>query len=104
MLINKHNVSVTCVHPGGIKTGIARNGRKTSSQDAGKIDELFEKKLARMTAEKAAGIILDSAVKGKARVLVGIDAHIIHNAAKFAGSAYQDVVAWGARRVVPKQK
>lgn len=104
MLINKHPVTVTCIHPGGIKTGIARNGRKTASEDASKIDDLFEKKLARMTAEKAAKIILDGAVKGKARVLVGIDAHIIHNAAKFAGSAYQDVVAWGAPRVVPKKK
>ena len=34
MLINGHPVGVTCVHPGGIKTGIARNGRKTASQDA----------------------------------------------------------------------
>ena len=104
MLINKHPVTVTCVHPGGIKTGIARNGRKTASQDASKIDELFEKRLARMTAEKAAGIILDGALKGKARVLVGIDAHVIHNAAKFAGSAYQDVVAWGSPRVMPKKR
>jgi NADP-dependent 3-hydroxy acid dehydrogenase YdfG len=104
MLINKHPVTVTCIHPGGIKTGIAKNGRKTASQDAAKIDELFEKRLARMTAEKAAGIILDGAVKGKARVLVGIDAHIIHNAAKFAGSAYQDVIAWGSPKVMPKKK
>ena len=34
MLINGHPVTVTCVHPGGIKTGIARNGRKTAGQDA----------------------------------------------------------------------
>ncbi|RNL64208.1 SDR family NAD(P)-dependent oxidoreductase [Nocardioides marmoriginsengisoli] len=104
MLINKHPVTVTCIHPGGIKTGIARNGRKTASQDAGKIDELFDKRLARMTAEKAAGIILDNAVKGKARVLVGIDAHIIHHLAKVAGSRYQDVVAWGAPKTMPKPK
>ncbi|MCZ4499573.1 MAG: hypothetical protein JWQ74_2126 [Marmoricola sp.] len=104
MLINKHNVSVTCVHPGGIKTGIARNGRKTASENAAKIDELFEKKLARMTAEKAAKIILDGAKAKKARVLVGLDAHLIHHAAKLAGSRYQDVVAWGAPRTMPKKK
>ena len=34
MLIAGHPVGVTCVHPGGIKTGISRNGRKTASQDA----------------------------------------------------------------------
>ncbi|MCW2857234.1 MAG: hypothetical protein JWR52_2849 [Marmoricola sp.] len=104
MLINKHPVSVTCVHPGGIKTGISRNGRKTASQDGAKLDELFEKRLARMTAEKAADIILEAAKKKKARVLVGIDAHIIHNAAKFAGSTYQDVVAWGAPKTMPGRK
>ncbi|HET6153194.1 MAG TPA: SDR family NAD(P)-dependent oxidoreductase [Marmoricola sp.] len=104
MLINKHNVSVTCVHPGGIKTGISRNGRKTASQDASKLDELFDKRLARMSAEKAAKIILDGTKAKKARVLVGIDAHIIHNAAKFAGAAYQDVVAWGAPKTMPKPK
>jgi NAD(P)-dependent dehydrogenase (short-subunit alcohol dehydrogenase family) len=103
MLVNKHNVSVTCVHPGGIKTGISRNGRKTASQDASRLDELFEKRLARMTAEKAADIILEGAKKKKARVLVGIDAHIIHHLAKAAGSRYQDVVAWGMPRVVQKK-
>ena len=45
------------------------------SQDARAIDRLFEKKLARMTAEKAAQIIIKGALAGKARVLVGIDAH-----------------------------
>ena len=38
MLVNGHPVGVTCVHPGGIKTGIARNGRKTASEDAAAID------------------------------------------------------------------
>jgi NAD(P)-dependent dehydrogenase (short-subunit alcohol dehydrogenase family) len=104
MLINKHPVTVTCIHPGGIKTGIARNGRKTASQDASKIDELFEKRLARMTAEKAAGIILDGALKGKARVLVGIDAHALHHFAKWTGSGYQDVIARLAPMTMPKPK
>lgn len=98
MLINGHQVSVTCVHPGGIKTGIARNGRKTSSQDAAAIDSFFEKKLARMTAGRAAEIIIKAALAGKARVLVGIDAHAMHHFAKLTGSRYQDIIA----RVAPK--
>src|SRR5690242_6725681 len=103
MLINKHPVSVTCVHPGGIKTGISRNGRKTASQNAAKLDELFDKRLARMSAEKAAQIILDGAMAKKARVLVGIDAHLFHQFAKFTGSRYQDVIAAVAPRVMPKR-
>jgi NAD(P)-dependent dehydrogenase (short-subunit alcohol dehydrogenase family) len=104
MLINRHPVTVTCIHPGGIKTGIARNGRKTEGQDAAAIDRLFEEKLARMPAEKAARIILDAAAAGKARQLVGIDAHLIHHFAKFTGSRYQDVVARVAGRVIPDKK
>jgi NAD(P)-dependent dehydrogenase (short-subunit alcohol dehydrogenase family) len=104
MLINGHKVTVTCIHPGGIKTGIARHGRKTKGQDAAAIDKLFEQRLARMPADKAARIILDAAVAGKARQLVGIDAHLIHHFAKFTGSRYQDVVARIAPRTMPKKK
>lgn len=104
MLINRHPVTVTCIHPGGIKTGIARHGRKTKGQDAEAIDNLFEKRLARMPADKAARIILDAAVAGKARQLVGIDAHLIHHFAKLTGSRYQDVVARIAGRVIPHKK
>jgi NAD(P)-dependent dehydrogenase (short-subunit alcohol dehydrogenase family) len=104
MLINGHPVGVTCVHPGGIKTGIARNGRKTASQDAAAIDSFFDKKLARMTAEKAAQIILKGALSGKARVLVGADAHALHHFAKVTGSRYQDIVARFAERTMPARK
>ncbi len=91
-------------HPGGIKTGIARNGRKTASQDAEAIDSFFEQKLARMTAEKAAQIIMKGAVAGKARVLVGFDAHAMHHLAKLTGSRYQDIVARLAPRTMPARR
>ena len=71
MLVNRHPVTVTCVHPGGIKTGIVRNGRTTAGEDHAKLTALFDKKLAKMPADKAAAIILKGALSGKARVLVG---------------------------------
>jgi NAD(P)-dependent dehydrogenase (short-subunit alcohol dehydrogenase family) len=104
LLINGHPVGVTCVHPGGIKTGIARNGRKTPSQDGPAIDSLFEDKLARMTPERAAEIILKGALSGKARVLVGADAHAMHHLAKLTGSRYQDLVAKLAPKRMPARK
>ena len=100
MLSNRHPVTVTCVHPGGIKTGISRNGRKTPSQKPDQVDDLFEKKLARMTPERAAEIILKGAMAGKARVLVGLDAHALHQFQRLAGARYQDVVARVHRRMV----
>jgi NAD(P)-dependent dehydrogenase (short-subunit alcohol dehydrogenase family) len=104
MLVAGHPVGVTCVHPGGIKTGISRNGRKTASQDAEALDRLFEKKLARMEPERAAQIIVGAILKGKARQLVGIDAHLIHHACKLLGSRYQDVIARYSLRVIPPTK
>jgi NAD(P)-dependent dehydrogenase (short-subunit alcohol dehydrogenase family) len=104
MLVAGHPVGVTCVHPGGIKTGISRNGRKTPSQDAEAVDRLFEKKLARMEPERAAEIIVGAILKGRARQLVGIDAHLVHHAAKLVGARYQDVAAWWANRLVPPTK
>jgi len=104
MLVGKYPVSVTCVHPGGVKTGISRHGRKTASQDAAALDKLFEQRLARMSPQKAARIILDGALSGKPRVLVGIDAQIVHQFARITGAHYQDVLAMLAKRIIPSPK
>lgn len=101
LLMAGHPVGVTVVHPGGIRTAIARNARVTESEDKVTTARFFDEKLARMSPEKAARIILDGMLAGKARVLVGIDAHLLHHFAKLAGSRYQDVVARVAARVLP---
>ena len=49
MLIAGHPVGVTAVHPGGIKTAIARNARVSAKEDKEATAKLFDKKLARMT-------------------------------------------------------
>ncbi len=101
MLIGGHNVGVTSVHPGGIKTAIARNARVSAKEDKEATAKLFDKKLAKMTPERAAEIIVDGILKNKARVLVGLDAHALHTFAKFAGSRYQNVIAKVSKRVLP---
>ena len=68
------------------------------SQDADALDELFDEKLAKMPADKAAADHPQGALSASARVLVGLDAHVLHHFAKLTGSRYQDVVA----RVYPK--
>jgi NADP-dependent 3-hydroxy acid dehydrogenase YdfG len=101
MLIAGHKVGVTAVHPGGIKTAIARNARVSEHEDKAATAKLFDEKLARMTPERAAEIIVKGILKNQARVLVGLDAHAIHTFGKLAGSRYQDVVAFGSKRVLP---
>ena len=101
MLIAGHPVGVTAVHPGGIKTAIARNARVSAKENKEQTAQLFDEKLARMTPERAAEIIVNGILKNRARVLVGIDAHAMHHLAKLLGSRYQDVVARTSKRVLP---
>lgn len=103
MLIDKHKVGVTAVHPGGIKTSVARSARYSAKDDAATSARFFDEKLAKMSPEKAARIIVKGIHKNQARVLVGLDAHVIHNFGKFTGSYYQDIVALGAKYVMPKK-
>ncbi|WP_137293773.1 SDR family NAD(P)-dependent oxidoreductase [Nocardioides dongxiaopingii] len=101
MLVAGHPVGVTAVHPGGIKTAIARNARYSAKEDGAASARLFDKKLARMTPEKAAAVIVRGIERNQARVLVGIDAHALHHLAKLTGSRYQDLVARASKKVVP---
>jgi NADP-dependent 3-hydroxy acid dehydrogenase YdfG len=101
MLVAGHPVGVTVVHPGGIKTAIARNARYSAKEDGEESAKFFDNNLARMTPERAAEIILKGVEDNKARVLVGIDAHAVHTAAKLLGSRYQDIVASRARKLAP---
>jgi NADP-dependent 3-hydroxy acid dehydrogenase YdfG len=101
MLVAGHPVGVTVVHPGGIKTAIARNARYSDKEDGEESAKFFDKNLARMAPERAAEIILKGVQNDKARVLVGIDAHALHQVAKLLGSRYQDVVANRAKKIAP---
>lgn len=102
MLISDHNVAVTCVHPGGIKTAIARNATASGDHNAQGLGEFFDKYLANTSSEKAADIILSAVTKERARVLVGADAKLIDLGVRLVGSWYQGVSArlfrWGMSR------
>ena len=87
------SVSCTCVHPGGVKTNIARFGRSGQSNTFGggkshqEIVDGFDK-VARTTPEKAAEIILTGAAKNKKRVLVGFDAWLIDKVQRLLPTRY----------------
>lgn len=75
------NIGVTCVHPGGIKTNIAKNARigqggfvTPAMHQQGSIS--FGK-AAKTTPQEAARQIWTGVRRNKARVLVGADAHLI---------------------------
>ena len=88
-------LSVTCVHPGGIRTNIARSARTDGAAgvaDADERDKQFQQ-LARTTPERAAEIILKGTARGKRRILVGWDAWLIQQFIKLFPTSYHWVTA-----------
>jgi NADP-dependent 3-hydroxy acid dehydrogenase YdfG len=105
MLVAGHRVRVTAVHPGGVKTAIARNARYSDREDGVESARIFDEKMATMEPERAAEIIVEKGILGgKARLLVGLDAHVIHQLARLSGSRYQDVVARLAEQRRPPKR
>jgi NAD(P)-dependent dehydrogenase (short-subunit alcohol dehydrogenase family) len=98
-------VGASCVHPGGIKTNIARASKMDPSMHALGIDDLaaasrrFERSF-RTTADEAAEIILRGVEKNARRILVGTDAHIIDLFQRLIPSHYHGVVARLHQRIV----
>jgi short-subunit dehydrogenase len=96
-------VSATCVHPGGIRTNIAKTARidsttakKISNMDAAMAK--FDKMLNATTAESAAQQIIRAVEKNQRRVLVGMDAKFMDKLVRLLGSWYQPLATYGAKK------
>jgi NADP-dependent 3-hydroxy acid dehydrogenase YdfG len=101
MILARHPVAVTTVHPGGIRTAIARNATAAEGLDRDDLAKLFDKRLARTSPERAAKIILDAVRKKKARVLVGTDAKLLDIMVRMAGPYYQQLFGPVLGRLMP---
>jgi len=73
------SVSVSCVHPGGIRTPIARHSRLGAATPAAKREENIARfeRLARTPPETAAAKILHGVERRAPRILIGFDAYQI---------------------------
>ena len=91
-------VSATCIHPGGIKTNIARSARFTESggRMLGKNNELtrqaFNDNMLRTSAEKAAEVILRGVERNRRRVVIGLDAHLMDWVQRLMPALYQRLI------------
>jgi len=77
--LNETRVAVSCVHPGGVKTNIARNSRVgagTPTEWKQQGAKFFDK-VAKTSPEKAAEIIVDGIKSRNPRILIGTDARLI---------------------------
>jgi len=95
-------VSCTTVHPGGIKTNIARNARMHESvmSFAGSADEARDgfDKVAMTTPEKAARQILAAVEHDRRRALIGPDAKLFDLVSRLPAGVYQRALVFGAKR------
>jgi NAD(P)-dependent dehydrogenase (short-subunit alcohol dehydrogenase family) len=94
------NIAVSCVHPGGVATNIARDGKIGEHADA-KTKEQFVRyhtKVSRTTPEGAAEIIVRGIKRRTKRILVGADARLIefvHRAAPVNYMSLMDRLSGG---------
>ena len=80
------SISVSCVHPGGIKTNIARNARVNRAMfdlTRKKGENIYEEVVFRTTADDAAKIIISGIRRNKRRILVGLDAKALDLLTRF---------------------
>lgn len=73
------NIRVSAVHPGGIKTNIARSSRlgENAPEEYSQQAADFFDKVAQTSPEKAAETIVKGIKKENPRILIGADAHAI---------------------------
>ncbi len=88
-------VSATTVHPGGIKTNIAKKMRSYDESP----DEVARQfaRIATTTPERAARQILAAVKANRRRALIGVDANVIDFLSRLPGSLVHRVLALGAR-------
>jgi short-subunit dehydrogenase len=89
--MNKTSVTVTSVHPGGIKTNIARHSRYGDTDES--TIQKFEKSFI-TSPEKAAKEIIHAIKCKKQRVLVGPDAKLLY----FLNRLSPRLMAWALIR------
>jgi short-subunit dehydrogenase len=101
-------VSAVTVHPGGVRTNIARNARvRKDPQGLGRTHEQMAAEFEAIlmtTPDKAAEIIVRGVERGKARILVGPDAYAFDALARVTPTHYYDLIARMERLMRKRQE
>jgi short-subunit dehydrogenase len=96
MIIERHPVTVHCVHPGVIRTNFGTNMRVADAEDPDLAAKLFAR-AALTSAEKAARLILRGTDKNRARILIGPDGRAMAAMPRLLGARYAGLLAHAAR-------
>jgi NAD(P)-dependent dehydrogenase (short-subunit alcohol dehydrogenase family) len=96
MTIERHPVTVHCVHPGVVRTNFGTNMRTADTEDPDLAAKLFAR-AALTSPEKAARVILRGAEKNRARIIIGPDGLAMAAIPRLLGARYGGLLAHGAR-------
>jgi NAD(P)-dependent dehydrogenase (short-subunit alcohol dehydrogenase family) len=97
MLVARHPVRVSCVHPGGIKTSVARNAMVADGLDPDSVARVFDRRMALHSPEMAAETILEGVRRQRARILIGGEAKLFDLLNRVAPTGSQRFWAWYSR-------
>jgi NAD(P)-dependent dehydrogenase (short-subunit alcohol dehydrogenase family) len=89
------NVGVTCVHPGFVRTAIAKNAKPGNRAGAGIQQDSIARfnRVARTDPQVAARKILRGVERGKARILIGADAYFVDIWQRLKPESYWNLLA-----------
>lgn len=96
MIIERHPVTVHCVHPGVVRTNFGANMRTADTEDPDLAKTLFDR-AALTSPEKAARVILRGTQKNRARILIGPDGRAMAALPRVLGAQYAGLLARVAR-------
>jgi len=84
-------LQVVCVHPGGIKTNIARYAEGGERVAKERFAKNFDKH-AKTTAKAAARVIISGIERGKTRIPIGADARFIDRITRLMPASYERIL------------
>lgn len=87
------SISVSCVHPGGIKTSIGKHSRVREDSISVSKEQLIADfdKAAMTTPERAAAIIIRGIEKKRRRILIGLDARLVDWVGRLFPGSYERI-------------
>jgi short-subunit dehydrogenase len=103
MAVARHPVAVTAVHPGYVKTAIARNAGHVEAVDKEAGVKVFNR-VAITSAHRAARAILNAVHRKKARVVVGMDARAFDLLVRVFPAGYHRVLGPMTARFQPPSR
>jgi len=89
-------VRVSCVHPGGVATDIAKSARAVAAVDEERREAAAKRfaKAAQTTPEQAAAVILEGLANNRPRILIGGDARFIDRLQRWLPVSYWRIMAY----------